>query len=524
MLNLVKKYIIFSQLIALFNFMSYCNYEFKGIYRIDSILNYKYIFINKNSLILSNKYSFFNIIKVGSNSYYFKSRYNNKVLSLDGNNNLKLIQKGKNENISKILWKIIIINNNEYMIQSEFNKKFIAVYNILLLGLKTFKSNTLIEKNFIFNFKKFFEENLSNNFKMVNNEPIDIIIKYIDITDKSLNRTGIHQIYKDEDNEELRYSIRSILLNVPWVRKIFILMPNEKVRFLKSVNEISSKIIYVKDKDLLGYDSANNIAFSFNLYKLEKFGISKNFIYMDDDYFFGKPLKKTDFFYYEEKEKKVFPLIITSKFKEINKTEVLENYDQLYQIKDLIHPHSGKGFTLSILCTEKFYIENYNFSLIRTENTHNAIPENIDDLKKIFELVQKYKYINETLLSKERYILRLSQHHCYNLYQLNIKKNKVHSIPYKYFKMEAINKYNLDVPLFVINTGGNHMPLKRQYKIEKKIMELKYHFHNKYEIYQAVKNNRTIFLYIIHLSIIIIFMKLMIIIFSLDLVQIKILN
>ena len=29
--------------------------------------------------------------------------------------------------------------------------------------------------------------------------------------DRTLNRSGIKQIYKDQDNEELRYSIRSIL-------------------------------------------------------------------------------------------------------------------------------------------------------------------------------------------------------------------------------------------------------------------------------------------------------------------------
>ena len=64
-------------------------------------------------------------------------------------------------------------------------------------------------------------------------EPIDILIKYIDLRDPDLRREGIHQIEKDYDNEELRYSIRSISDNLPWIRKIFILMPNEKVMFFK---------------------------------------------------------------------------------------------------------------------------------------------------------------------------------------------------------------------------------------------------------------------------------------------------
>ena len=72
------------------------------------------------------------------------------------------------------------------------------------------------------------------------------VFLYIDLRDKSLKRKGIKQIYKDFDNEELRYSIRSILENIPWIRKIFILMPNEKVRYFKPANIIKEKIVYIK--------------------------------------------------------------------------------------------------------------------------------------------------------------------------------------------------------------------------------------------------------------------------------------
>ena len=68
------------------------------------------------------------------------------------------------------------------------------------------------------------------DIKLIEKEPIDILIKYIDLNDPNLKRNGIHQINKDFDNEEIKYSIRSILKNIPWIRKIFILMPNEKVR------------------------------------------------------------------------------------------------------------------------------------------------------------------------------------------------------------------------------------------------------------------------------------------------------
>lgn len=170
----------------------------------------------------------------------------------------------------------------------------------------------------------------------VQSEHIDIIIKYIDLSDKELNRTNIKQSYKDEDNEELRYSLRSILQYIPWVRKIYILMPNEKVKYLKKVDEIKEKIIYIKDKDLLGFESANIQSFLFNLHKMEKFGISKNFIYMEDDYFFGKKLSKTHFFYYDLSQKKVVPYIISNKFYTMNITNVLNNYYELFRRKEFI--------------------------------------------------------------------------------------------------------------------------------------------------------------------------------------------
>ncbi len=94
-----------------------------------------------------------------------------------------------------------------------------------------------------FLFIELFQEVDQTNSSLLEKEPIDVLIKYIDLNDKSLNRSGINQIKKDFDNYELKYSIRSILQNIPWIRKIFILMPNEKVRYFRSKEEINDKIV-----------------------------------------------------------------------------------------------------------------------------------------------------------------------------------------------------------------------------------------------------------------------------------------
>jgi hypothetical protein len=67
-------------------------------------------------------------------------------------------------------------------------------------------------------------------------------------------------------------------------------MPNQKVKYFKSYEEIKEKVIYINDKDFLGFESANIFSFTFNLYKLKNFGVSKNFIYLEDDFFIGKSL------------------------------------------------------------------------------------------------------------------------------------------------------------------------------------------------------------------------------------------
>lgn len=69
-------------------------------------------------------------------------------------------------------------------------------------------------------------------------------------------------------------------------------------------------------------------------------------------------------------------------------------YYNLYKIRKTIKVHWNKGWTFSILSTDKYFIERYNISIISTEFTHCAKAENIDDLKEIFEEIHFYKYIN----------------------------------------------------------------------------------------------------------------------------------
>ena len=79
----------------------------------------------------------------------------------------------------------------------------------------------------------------------------------------------------------------------------------------------------------------------------------------------------------------------------------------LYKIRDNILSHSSIGWWLSIYSTDKYFMEKYKMKLINTNFTHNAISENLDSLKEIYEEIKDYDYFNETIYSKERHILIL---------------------------------------------------------------------------------------------------------------------
>ena len=419
----------------------------KCVYLIHSFSKDQYLY-RKNKIptisSLQQQFRFINIF----NNYYITTRRDKNFLGIDDNNRILFYKNVSGINHLKVSWKLIKVYEKKYILKNIYNNKYIEENNNFFqcINIPDFSPNNAkflkININFIFEILKLFEIGFLNkkHINIINKEPVDIIIKYIDLYDKKINRTGINQIKKDFDNEELRYSIRSIFQYIPWIRRVYILMPNEKVSFFKITDEICEKIVYIKDKDLLGFESANNPAFLFNLYKVEKFGVSKNFIYMDDDYFIGKALKKYDFFYYDEKKKAVVPYIISNIFSVLNKTFVQSRFNELFKIKDSLQPHCGNAFWLQFYSGEKYFIDRYkNISLIYTEFTHNAISENTEELKEIYEEAKNYKYFNETINSRERYILTLTHQHFVNLYQLNFMKKKVHSIKWKYISIEQIN-------------------------------------------------------------------------------------
>ena len=216
-LLLLYKYNCLSELS--FKIMESEKSNLKGTFTINS--NYKqnlFLSCENGRLILNQKKDHFDIIEKPSNSYYIICRNSMKILGIDKNDSDKLLLYSKfdKENKNLSIWELIFIKDNIYLIKNEFNKKYLN-FNEKGMCVENLEKNTSINKfvnnKYMFRILKLYEEIGTINpshIKMVEKEPIDLFMKYIDLTDKNLNRNGIQHIYKDFDNEELRYSLRSI--------------------------------------------------------------------------------------------------------------------------------------------------------------------------------------------------------------------------------------------------------------------------------------------------------------------------
>ena len=437
-----------------------------------------------------------------TNSYfYINVIINNTRLCIDKmNNTFSVCSIDCIEDIAK--WNLIKMNISSeteeqiFIIQNNLTKKFIGINSLdednlpkSLLSVKSDKENATLFQLF-----KIYEEYIPKKTPLLESEPIDVLIKYVDLRDKTLQRKNIKQIKKDFDNEELKYSLRSILQNIPWIRKIFILMPNDKVKFLKNQDEIKEKIIFVKDKDLIGFDSTAIHVFQFNLWKMKKFGISENFILMDDDYFINNPIKKEEFFY--EENGQIFPSMVTNDYYLINQDKLNLIYnDYLLIIKNnKINSHSEEAFNFRQTSSLKFIssifknITKLNTHLIEASFSHNAIPLKLSDIKEVYDIVyNNYLYQNETLFSTERNIYSLHFQTFILTYLINKYQRKVHGISCAYLDVKEYYKYERKEKLFVINTSNRDYD-ENFFFLEKIYLEKIFNISTKYEL-EPIENN-----------------------------------
>ena len=97
------------------------------------------------------------------------------------------------------------------------------------------------------------------------------------------------------DNNELKYSLRSVDKYVPWIRKIFIVtngqIPNWLDLHHPRIKLVTHQDIFTNKSHLPTFSSP---AIESHIHRIP--GLSKKFIYMNDDVLFGAPVWPDDFF------------------------------------------------------------------------------------------------------------------------------------------------------------------------------------------------------------------------------------
>lgn len=96
------------------------------------------------------------------------------------------------------------------------------------------------------------------------------------------------------DNDELKYSLRSIEKYAPWIRRIFIVTDNQVPVWLDTANP---KVRIVDHKEIMPdvcLPCFNSAVIEHFLYRIP--GLAEHFIYANDDMFINKPVTPETFF------------------------------------------------------------------------------------------------------------------------------------------------------------------------------------------------------------------------------------
>ena len=208
---------------------------------------------------------------------------------------------------------------------------------------------------------------------------------------------------------------------------------------------------------------------------------------MDDDYFIGQSLNKSNFFCVIKG--KVKPALISTKF---IKLDMVSARQQLNKYKNLVKEtnleQNSPWFRYSLYLTYLYIMKLFGNSFYLPSHTHNAIPINLSELKEIYDLVYQSDYKKGTLDSLYRAIDNLQFQTFVSSYTFIKYKRKVKSISNKLINIKNTINADFNYSLFCINTGAlNYTSIS--FMISKIVMEYLFPNISPYEI----DNNYNVF-------------------------------
>lgn len=127
------------------------------------------------------------------------------------------------------------------------------------------------------------------------------------------------------DNDELRYSLRSLFMYAPWIHHVYIVTDRQTPKWLNLDYEKVSVIDHsvIMSPDLIPTFSA--IAIEQHIANIP--GLSEHFLYGNDDTFFGRPLTPS-FFFTDEGE----PIVFVKRFEKFKSIHGEVDFQKKYNI------------------------------------------------------------------------------------------------------------------------------------------------------------------------------------------------
>ena len=254
-------------------------------------------------------------------------------------------------------------------------------------------------------------------------DKIDVVYTWCDGEDPlfkqeridTLKRNGLPYVEKAQgaarffDNDELKYSLRSIEKYMPWVNHIYVVTNKQRPKWLAN----NPKISIIDHREIIPNDllpTFNSVMIEMYLHKIP--GLSEKYIYFNDDMFVNAPLSP-DFFF--ENDKPIVRLTPDSKHPIIESQEsaiellnasghfwfktVIQAWllaFKRYERKGLYRPcHVADAYTKTIV--EKAL--NLFPELLASNNTQFRSEKNIQRV--ILSLVMAYEYNAPIRIQKE---------------------------------------------------------------------------------------------------------------------------
>lgn len=188
--------------------------------------------------------------------------------------------------------KKLVINPGVFF-RDYLNKRYPEIYNEIKCPKD--EESILIKHDLLLESKVKINDPVDVVFTWVNDEDIHWQKKYNRYKSESLSENGQYAIdsARFSNHNELYFSIKSVLVNMPWVRNIYIVTDNQIPIWINDYK----KVKVVDHKDIIPIDylpTFNSHVIEAHLFKIP--GLSERFIYFNDDVFVARPLPVGHFF------------------------------------------------------------------------------------------------------------------------------------------------------------------------------------------------------------------------------------